>query len=114
MNNNLDSSLEKAMSVLSRAKNFGIRIRFAFAHDTFGNFGLDGKVEELEEKKWLFRGVDCLALIDWDTCKLGGVEDMNMAGSGFSFLWHFKLGGENFFSVAGLESLPPEASALVN
>ena len=58
MNKNFDSSFEKAMSVLNRAKDFGMRIRFVFAHDTFGNFGLDGKVVELEDKNWLFRGVD--------------------------------------------------------
>ncbi len=99
---NFDSSLEKAKSVLNRAKTFGIHVRFVFAHDTFGNFGLDGKIEKLEDKNWLFRGVDCVALIDWDTCELSAVEDMHTAGSEFSFLWHFRLDGENFFSVAGL------------
>ena len=114
MNKDFEASFERAMSVLNRAKNFGTRIRFVFVHDTFGNFGLDGKVVELDEKHWLFRGVDSLAYIDWGTCRLSAVEDMHMPGSEFSFLWHFKLGGENFFSVAGIEPLPPEPSGLVN
>jgi len=114
MNKNFDSSLENAMSVLNKAKNFGMRVRFVFAHDTFGNFGLDGMIEELEQERWLFRGTDCNALVDWGTCKLIELEDMRPADSSFSFLWYFKLGGENFFSVAGLEPFPAEPRGLVN
>jgi len=114
MNESLGSSFEKAKSTLNRAKNFGTRIRFVFSHDNLGNFGLDGTVEELKEDIWLFRGIDSYALIDWNVCKLNSVEDMHKPGSEFSFLWQFKLGGEDFFSVAGLEPLPEEPTGLVN
>ena len=113
MNKNFDSSLENAMSVLNKAKNFGMRVRFVFAHDTFGNFGLDGMIEELEQERWLFRGTDCNALVDWGTCKLIELEDMRPADSSFSFLFFGISNSEERISLA-LQDLNPSLRSRVD
>jgi hypothetical protein len=114
MNKNRTSSFVTAMSVLERVQSFGLRVRFTLSRGTIGLFALDGKIEELSDKRLLLRGVDSMALVDWETCVLGEVEDMSTPKSEFSFLLRFGLERDSFFSVAGLEALPPEPSGVVN
>jgi hypothetical protein len=113
MNKNLDSPLESGISFLSSVKNLGLRIRFTLSHESVGLFTLDGKIVELSDDRIEFRGESCTAFIDRKTCKPDGADNLSV-GTNFSFLWHFKLGGENFFSVAGLEPFPQIPSDLVN
>jgi hypothetical protein len=108
MNKNARSSFESAMSVLSKSKNLGMRIRFSLHRGSIGMFSLDGKVEEVSEKRVLFRGIDCVALLDWETCPLSEVEDLSIPESEFSFNLRFVLDADNFFLVTGLDPIPSE------
>jgi hypothetical protein len=108
MNRNARSSFDNAMSVLSKSKNLGMQIRFALHRGPIGMFSLDGKVEEVTEKRFMFRGVGCVALLDWETCPLSEVEDLSIPESEFSFNLRFVLDADNFFMVTGLDRMPSE------
>jgi hypothetical protein len=114
MNTKRDSSFTNAISALKRVQKFGLHVRFTLSRGTVGLFSLDGRLEELSDKRLLLRGEQSIALVDWETCAPREVEDMSTSGSNFSFLLHFALEGDDFFSVAGLESLPTEQSDVVN
>jgi len=114
MNKSLDSPLESAISVLRRASKLGLRIRFVLSHSNVGIFELDGTIVEVSDDKIEFRGESCNAFVDRKTCVLTGAEDLALSGTPWSFLLQFKLEGDNFFSVAGLDPFPKIASGLVN
>jgi hypothetical protein len=114
MNKNLTSSLERAISFLSSVSNLGLRIRFSLSHSSVGFFCLDGKITLLSSDRIEFIGEGCTAFVDRKTCVPDGAEDMTSTDSPFSFLWHFKLDGNNFFSVAGLEPFPKVPSGRLN
>lgn len=108
MNKNSFSSLESAISILSRSKNLGIRIRFSLYRSAIGVFFLDGKVEELSDKQFLFVGEHCNALIDRESCTFREVEDLTMPDSEYSFNFRFVLDFDNYFLVTGLDPVPSD------